>query len=407
MDKTQEEKMKALAKELAKDLKTPEQLSSLTRDLLKITVEAALNAEMEHHLGYAPYAVDGRNTGNSRNGYTEKSLKGEHGEVRIETPRDRQGMFEPVLIGKGQTRIAGMDSRIRYLYATGLSTREIARAFEEMYGAEVSAGLISRVTDAVSEEIRQWQARALEAVYTMVYFDCIVMNVREDGRVINKSVYLALGVGLDGRKVLLGMWIAKTEGARFWLSVVTELKNRGVREILIACVDGLKGFPEAIAAEFPRTRIQLCIVHMVRNTLRFISWKERAKVAASLRNIYNAATEQEALVALDRFAEEWEGRYPRISEPWRRNWENLNTIFDFPEEIRKAIYTTNAIESLNSVIRKSVSKRKVFPSDDSALKMVYLVTEQAAKRWTRPIDNWPQTLHRFTIEFEEQLAPYL
>jgi len=407
MDKTQEEKMKALAKELAKDLKTPEQLSSLTRDLLKITVEAALNAEMEHHLGYAPYAVDGRNTGNSRNGYTEKSLKGEHGEVRIETPRDRQGMFEPVLIGKGQTRIAGMDSRIRYLYATGLSTREIARAFEEMYGAEVSAGLISRVTDAVSEEIRQWQARALEAVYTMVYFDCIVMNVREDGRVINKSVYLALGVGLDGRKVLLGMWIAKTEGARFWLSIVTELKNRGVREILIACVDGLKGFPEAIAAEFPRTRIQLCIVHMVRNTLRFISWKERAKVAASLRNIYNAATEQEALVALDRFAEEWEGRYPRISEPWRRNWENLNTIFDFPEEIRKAIYTTNAIESLNSVIRKSVSKRKVFPSDDSALKMVYLVTEQAAKRWTRPIDNWPQTLHRFTIEFEEQLAPYL
>jgi transposase-like protein len=203
------------------------------------------------------------------------------------------------------------------------------------------------------------------------------------------------------------MWIAKTEGARFWLSIVTELKNRGVREILIACVDGLKGFPEAIAAEFPRTRIQLCIVHMVRNTLRFISWKERKKVAASLRNIYNAATEQEALVALDRFAEEWEGRYPRISEPWRRNWENLNTIFDFPKEIRKVIYTTNAIESLNSVIRKSVRKRKVFPSDDSALKMVYLVTEQAAKRWTRPIDNWPQTLHRFTIEFEEQLAPYL
>jgi transposase-like protein len=407
MDKTQKKKMKALAMELAKDLKTPEQLGSLTRDLLKITVEAALNAEMEHHLGYAPYAVDGRNSGNSRNGYTEKSLKGEHGEVRIATPRDRQGNFEPVLIGKGQTRIAGMDSRIRYLYATGLSTREIARAFEEMYGAEVSAGLISRVTDAVSEEIRQWQSRALEAVYTMVYFDCIVMNVREDGRVINKSVYLALGVGLDGRKVLLGMWIAKTEGARFWLSIVTELKNRGVREILIACVDGLKGFPEAIAAEFPRTRIQLCIVHMVRNTLRFISWKERKKVAASLRNIYNAATEQEALVALDRFAEEWEGRYPRISEPWRRNWENLNTIFDFPEEIRKVIYTTNAIESLNSVIRKSVRKRKVFPSDDSALKMVYLVTEQAAKRWTRPIDNWPQTLHRFTIEFEEQLAPYL
>ena len=407
MNRTQEEKLKQLAGELAKDIKTGEDLSSLSAKLVKLTVEAALGAEMENHLGYPAHSVAGHHTGNSRNGTTRKIFKGDHGEVRIETPRDRNGSFEPEIIKKGQTRITGMDEQILCLYAKGLSTRDIVEAFAEMYGAEVSAGLVSQVTNAVIEQVRQWQARPLDEVYAIVYLDCIVLKIRQDNRVIKKSIYLALGVNLDGQKELLGMWISETEGAKFWLAILTELKNRGLEQILIACVDGLKGFPEAIEVEYPQAKVQLCIIHLVRNSLRYVSWKDYKAVTADLKSIYKSATEAEASRELERFAEKWDEKYPQIAKSWRTHWANLITIFDYPEDIRKAIYTTNAIESLNSVIRKATKKRKVFPNDDAALKVVFLATQAASKKWTMPIKNWKPAMNRFAIEFAEQLAPYV
>jgi putative transposase len=407
MNSRQEEKLKELAGELAKDIKTGEDLSSLSAKLVKLTVEAALGAEMENHLGYPRHSSTGHLSGNSRNGTTPKILKGNHGEVLIETPRDRNGTFEPAIVKKGETRITGMDEQILCLYAKGLSTRDIVEAFQEMYGAEVSAGLVSQVTNAVLEQVREWQARALDEVYPIVYLDCIVLKIRQDKRVIKKAIYLALGVNLEGQKELLGMWISENEGARFWLSVLTELKNRGLEQILIACVDGLSGFPEAIEAVYPEAKVQLCIIHQVRNSLRYVSWKDYKAVTADLKSIYRSATEEEALSELARFAEKWDEKYPQISRSWENHWLNLSLIFDYPEEIRKAIYTTNAIESLNSVIRKATKKRKVFPTDESALKVVYLATQAAARKWTMPIQNWKQAMNRFAIEFEEQLAPYM
>jgi putative transposase len=407
MNSRQVEKLKELAAELAKDIKTGEDLSSLSAKLVKLTVEAALGAEMENHLGYPRHSSVGHLSGNSRNGTTPKILKGNHGAVRIETPRDRNGTFEPEIVKKGETRITGMDEQILCLYAKGLSTRDIVEAFQEMYGAEVSAGLVSQVTNAVLDQVREWQARPLDEVYPIIYLDCIVLKIRQDKRVIKKAIYLALGVNLEGQKELLGMWISENEGARFWLSVLTELKNRGVEQILIACVDGLSGFPEAIEAAYPEAKVQLCIIHQIRNSLRYVSWKDYKAVTADLKSIYRSATEDEALSELEKFAEKWDEKYPQISKSWENHWLNLRTIFDYPEEIRKAIYTTNAIESLNSVIRKATKKRKVFPTDESALKVVYLATQAAARKWTMPIQNWKQAINRFAIEFEEQLAPYM
>jgi putative transposase len=407
MNRTQAEKLKELASELARDIKTGEDLSALSAQLVKLTVEAALSAEMENHLGYPRHASIGHHSGNSRNGTSAKILKGDHGEVQIETPRDRKGTFEPEIVRKGQTRISGMDEQILCLYAKGLSTRDIVEAFEEMYGAEVSAGLVSQVTNAVIEQVREWQARPLDEVYPIVYLDCIILKIRQDKRVIKKAIYLALGVNLDGHKELLGMWISENEGARFWLSILTELKNRGLHEILIACVDGLSGFPEAIEAVYPKAKVQLCIIHQVRNSLKYVSWKDYQAVTADLKNVYRSATEEEALSELEKFGEKWDEKYPQIGKSWRNHWLNLRTIFEYPEEIRKVIYTTNAIESLNSVIRKATKKRKVFPTDDSALKVVYLATQAAAKKWTMPIKNWKEAMNRFAIEFEEQLTPYL
>ena len=402
-----QDKMKALAAELAKDLKTPEDLSAFSAQLTKITVEAALNAEMDNHLGYARHDAAGRDSGNSRNGYTSKTLKGIHGEILLETPRDRNSTFNPQIVSKGQTRITGMDDQILSLYAKGMSTRDIVAVFEEMYGAEVSAGLVSKVTNSVMEAVVEWQNRPLDAVYPIVYLDCIVLKIRQDKRVINKAIYLALGVNLEGHKELLGLWVSENEGAKFWLSVLTELKNRGVEQILIACVDGLSGFPDAINTAFPQAKIQLCIVHMVRNSLKFVPWKDYKAVTADLKQIYSSATEQEGSLELDRFSETWDQKYPHISKSWRKHWPNLITFFDFPSDIKKVIYTTNAIESLNSVIRKSVKTRKLFPNDDSAMKVVYLAIQAASKKWTMPIHNWKQAMNHFMIEFEEQLAPHV
>ncbi len=405
--KSSNPKLEALAKELAKDMKSEEDLSALSRELLKITVETALGAEMEEHLGYEKHALEGRNGGNSRNGYSSKTLKSQHGEVELETPRDRDGSFDPQFIKKGQTRLTQFDDQILFFYAQGLSTREIVAAFKDAYGANVSPTLISKVTDAVLDQVEEWQRRPLQDVYPIVYLDGLVVKIRQDKRVISKTIYIALGINLEGEKECLGLWVSEKEGAKFWLTVLTELQERGIQDILIACVDGLTGFPDAIHTVYPETRIQLCIVHMVRNSLKYVSWKNRKEVAADLKKIYHSLDADEAAQELEAFEARWDDQYPTIAKSWRRHWENLITLFDFPQEIRKVIYTTNAIESLNSVIRKSIKKRKVFPHNNSAFKVVYLAIEQASKKWTMPIRDWKPALNRFMIEFEGRLEAYV
>jgi putative transposase len=397
--------LQAIAQAAAKNIKTEEDLNVFRQMLTKITVETALNVELEDHLGFGK--GEQSEAGNNRNGYTSKTLQTEDGQFELDTPRDRAGSFEPKLVKKHQRRFTSMDDKILFLYAQGMTTREIVATFKEMYDADVSATLISKVTDAVLEQVVEWQSRPLDAVYPIVYLDCIVVKIRQDKKVINKAVYLALGVNMEGHKELLGMWLSENEGAKFWLNVLTELQNRGVKDILIACVDGLKGFPEAINTAFPQTQVQLCIVHMVRNSLKYVPWKDYKAVTADLKQIYQSVTEEEALLALDRFSDQWDDKYPQISRSWRAHWQNLNTLFSYPDDIRKAIYTTNAIESLNSVIRKAIKKRKLFPTDDSAKKVIYLAIQAAAKKWTMPIRNWKLALNRFMIEFEDRLAEYI
>ena len=398
-----EKEMRALAAELAKNIKTEKDLSDFSKQLKKITVEAALGAEMEEHLGYAKHDPEGRHTGNSRNGYSSKTLKGNHGEVDIEVPRDRNSAFEPQIVRKGQSRLTEFDDQILTLYAKGMTTRDIVDTFKEMYGAEVSATLISRVTESVLEKIHEWQSRPLDEVYPIVYLDCLVVKIRQDKRVINKAIYIALGINLEGHKELLGMWLSENEGSKFWLSILTELQNRGIKDIFIACVDGLKGFPEAINTAYPDAKVQLCVVHMVRNSLRFVPWKDKKQVAADLKKIYSSPTVDEAERELDRFSEIWDKKYVAISRSWHKHWPNLITLFDYPEEIRKVIYTTNAIESLNSVIRKAIKNRKIFPHDNSALKVTWLAIQAASKKWTMPLHHWNVALNRFMIEYQGRL----
>lgn len=399
------EELEAFARKTAKSLNTEKDLTDFRRMLTKLTVEAALNAELDDHLGYDKHEITA--SANSRNGYTSKTLQTEDGQFELDTPRDRHGGFEPQLVKKHQTRFTSMDDKVLSLYAKGMTTREISATFKEMYDADVSATLVSRVTDAVIDKVTEWQARPLDAVYPIVYLDCIVVKIRQDKRVINKAIYLALGVNMAGHKELLGMWLAENEGAKFWLSVLTELQNRGVKDILIACVDGLKGFPDAINAVYPETQIQLCIVHLVRNSIKYVVWKDYKAVTQDLKKIYHSATEEEGLLSLQQFSERWDDKYPQISKSWRSRWENINTLFNYPADIRKVIYTTNAIESLNSVIRKVLKKRKLFPTDDSARKVIYLAIEDASKKWTMPIRDWKPALNHFMIEFEDRLQDYV
>ena len=396
------DKLLELAREAGKSVKSEADFAELRQQLMKATIEAALGAELDDHLDSAEASEP-----NSRNGYSSKRLQTDDGEFELKTPRDRAGDFEPQLVKKHQRRFTAMDDKILFLYAQGLSTREIVRAFEDMYGAEISPTLVSKVTNAVIDQVVEWQARPLDEVYPIVYLDCIVVKIRQDKTVINKAIYLALGVNLEGHKELLGLWISENEGAKFWLNVLTELQNRGVKDILIACVDGLKGFPDAISTAFPQTQIQLCIVHMVRNSMKYVSWKDYKAVSADLKKIYQSATEDDALLELDALAARWGDKYPQVSKTWRAHWQNLNTLFRYPSDIRKAIYTTNAIESLNSVIRKAIKKRKLFPTDDSAKKVIYLAVSEASRRWSKPIKNWRSALNRFTIEFEDRLADYV
>ncbi|MBV1929390.1 MAG: IS256 family transposase [Gammaproteobacteria bacterium] len=397
--------IEAFARKAAKGIKTEKDLSNFSQLLTKITIEAALNAELDDYLGYDKHTTS--SSSNSRNGYSSKTVTADEGQFDIDVPRDRDSSFEPQIVKKHQTRLTVMDEKIHCLYAKGMSTREIGATFKEMYDADVSPTLISRVTDAVIEQVIEWQSRPLDSIYPIVYLDCIVVKIRQDKRVINKAIYLALGVNMEGHKELLGMWLSENEGAKFWLGVLTELQTRGVKDILIACVDGLKGFPDAIQAVFPQTQIQLCIVHMIRNSVRYVPWKDYKAVTADLKKIYQSATEEEALLALDQLSERWDGKYPQISRSWRAHWDNINTLFKYPDDIRKAIYTTNAIESLNSVIRKVIKKRKLFPTDDSAKKVVFLAVQDASKKWTMPIRNWKLALNRFMIEFEDRLSDFV
>jgi len=378
--------------------------AGLLKQLTKKVAERALNTEMEQHLGYAKHSPEGRNTGNSRNGKSRKTVRSVHGELEIDIPRDRNGSFEPKLIRKGEKQLNGFDDRIISLYARGMTTRDIQAHFEESYGVEVSATFISQVTNDVLDEVKQWQQRPLDSVYPVVYLDCLVVRSRDSGAVQNKSVYLALGINTEGEKELLGLWMAQTEGAKFWLSVMNELKNRGVQDIFIACVDGLKGFPEAIEAVFPKTQVQLCIVHQIRHSLRYVNWKQRKVIAADLKRIYGAATQKEAELALTEFAEKWDEQHPTISLSWRNNWERLSVFFDYPPEIRKVIYTTNAIESLNASLRKITKTRRSFPTDDSVMKILYLALHQISKKWTMPIRDWKAAMSQFMIMYSDRVS---
>ena len=391
---------------LLANYKKPEDLigeNGLLKQLTKLLVEKALDAEMTEHLGHDRHEQVANSAGNTRNGKSKKTLKGEFGELPIDIPRDRHGSFEPQLIPKHQTRWNGFDVKIISLYARGMTVREIQAHLQEMYGTEVSPSLISSVTDAVSEEVKAWQARPLDPIYPIVYLDCIHVKVRE-GAVRVKAVYLAIGITMQGNKEVLGLWLAQTEGAKFWLQVVTELRNRGVQDIFIACVDGLKGFPEAIEAVFPKTVVQLCIVHMVRHSLNYVSWKRRKEVAADLRHIYQAATAQEAEQRLGEFEARWDEEYLPIGQSWRRNWSRLIPFFDYPPEIRKVIYTTNAIESVNMSLRKLTKNRGSFPSDEALLKLFYLALRNISLKWSMPIRDWKAALTRFTIEFGDRIS---
>jgi putative transposase len=390
--------------ELLASVSSPEQLlgkDGLLKQLTARLVEKALQAEMTQHLGYD--AGQGKPSANGRNGYSSKILTTDHGDVTIDVPRDREGSFEPKVVKKRERRVAGFDDRILALYARGMTMRDIQGHLQDLYGVEVSPDLISRVTDAVMDDVANWQGRPLDAVYPIVYLDALVVKIRDEGVVRNKAVYLALGVTVQGGKEVLGMWIEQNEGAKFWLKVVSELKNRGVRDILVACCDGLKGFPEAIEAAFPQTVVQTCIVHMIRNSVRFVGYKDRKEVVRDLKPVYTASSRDDAEHALARFEEKWNRRYPMIAASWRAAWERVVPFLDFPPEIRRIIYTTNAIESMNSTLRKLVYYRGHFPSDDAVFKLLFLALRNLEKRWNRSAREWTKALGQFAVYFAGRL----
>lgn len=404
-EKKQDEDVDAMLDRLLEGKRPEEVVGSggLLEDLTKRLLERALEGELSEHLGYEKHDARGRDGGNSRNGRTRKRVKTDTAEMEIEVPRDRDGSFAPKLVPKGRRRLPGFDEKVIALYARGMTTREIQGHLKELYKVEVSPSLISTVTDAVLDDVKTWQSRPLEAVYPIVYLDAIHVKMRASGHVQTQAVYLALALTLEGEKELLGMWVGEAEGAKFWVSVLTELKNRGLRDMLIASVDGLSGFPDAIEAVYPKTQVQLCIVHMVRNSLRFVAWKERRVVARDLRAIYQAPTLEAAEAALTAFEERWDARFPMISRSWRTNWANLTPFFDYPPEIRRVMYTTNAIESMNAQLRKVTKKRGAFPGPDAVRKVLYLAMMKASERWTRPVQNWPAALNHFALVFPDRI----
>jgi putative transposase len=405
MPKKTKDRSEELIAELVKGMRTTEELfgkEGLFTKLKKAALESLLEAEMTEHLGYAKHAPEGFNGGNSRNGHGTKSVVVADEEVELDIPRDREGTFEPQVVKKGQRRIAGFDDQIIALYARGLSVREIQGHVKDMYDVDVSPDLISRVTDQVLADIEAWQRRTLDQVYAIVYFDGFVVRVRDEGLVRNKTVYLVLGVDTDGRKDVLGMWMAQTEGAKFWLQVASDLRHRGVEDILIACCDGLKGLPEAIEAVFAKTTVQTCIVHVVRQSTRFVNWKDQKQVVQDLRKVYGAANEEDALRALDAFEHSWNKSYPSIASSWRSNWLRISPFFSLPAELRRAVYTTNPIEALNRQLRKITKTRGAFPTDAAVMKLLWLAVDRAAKGWEMPIANWGKVRHQLAILFEQR-----
>lgn len=424
MDVSLRSKAEQLAGEMASQAKTAEDLNGLMRLMMKSALERMLNTEMDVHLGRktltvnadeppaempasvepSPPASRGERSSNRRNGRSRKTVRGDLGELTIATPRDRNGTFEPQLIGKHQRRVPGFDEKILALYAKGMTTRDIQEIVRELYDVEISATLISEITADLDAEATVWRTRPLEAVWPIVYFDGIVVHVRgANGRVSRHTIYVAIGVNLEGHKELLGLWLDQTEGAKFWLACLTDLKSRGLRDIFVACVDGLSGFAEAIHAAYPQTSVQLCIVHLVRAALRYVSTQDGTAVTADLKKIYQAATVVEAEQALEDFAKAWDAKYPTIAKMCRAKWTDIITLFDFPPAIRRAIYTTNAIESVNSVIRKFTRNRKIYPNEESALKIVYMAIHEASKKWTMPIHHWKQALNHFAILYEGRM----
>lgn len=378
--------------------------TGLLKQLTKAVVERAMQAEMTGHLGYEKHDPAGYKSGNSRNGNSKKTVTGEFGQIELETPRDRKGTFEPKIVAKHQTRFTGFDDKIISMYSRGMTTREIQGHLEEMYGLEVSPALVSQVTDAVQDEVRAWQSRALESTYPIMYLDALYVRMRDNGQVQNRAVYVAIGVNMEGVKDVLGLWTSANEGAKFWLQVLTEIRNRGVKDVFIACVDGLKGFPDAIESVFPKAQVQLCIVHMVRHTLNYVSWKQRREVAEDLRTIYTAATTQAAELALEQFAAKWDKTHATLSQVWRRNWERIIPFFDYPAEIRKVIYTTNAVESLNMTLRKIIKTRGSFPNEEAAMKLLFLALRNHSKKWNA-VQNWREALNRFQLLWPERMPP--
>jgi putative transposase len=413
MDETLKLKAEQLAGDFANQAQTLDDLNGLIRNLMKSALERMLDAEMDVYLGRKAVAAlpagnvqstDRSAPKNRRNGRSQKTISGEVGEITLDTPRDRNGTFEPLLIPKYQRRLSGFDAKILTLYAKGMTTRDIQDVVQELYGVEVSPTLVSQITADLDDQVTAWRQRRLDAVWPIVYLDGIVVHVRGDnGRVSQHTMYVALGVNLQGKKELLGLWLSETEGAKFWLNCLTDLKNRGLNDIFIVCVDGLTGFPAAIRTAYPQAKVQLCIVHLVRAALKYVTDTDSKPVATGLKRIYQSATAQEAEQELEKFAEVWGEKYPTIVKQWRLKWSEITTLFDFPPAIRKAIYTTNAIESVNSVIRKFTRNRKQYPNAESALKLVYLAIHEASKHWTLPIRGWKAALNHFAIMFEDRL----
>lgn len=409
MDEKLQSRAEQLAEEFASSATTIEELNGLMRLMMKSGLERMLNTEMDVHLGRkggteSPATEEAKRVDNRRNGRSKKTVQGELGEVTLSTPRDRNGTFEPQIVGKHQRRIPDFDEKILALYAKGMTTRDIQEIVEQLYGVEVSPTLVSSITEDLDEEVTAWRTRSLDSVWPIVYFDGIVVHVRgENRRVSQHTIYVALGVNLEGNKELLGLWLSQTEGAKFWLSCLTDLKNRGLNDIFVACIDGLSGFAEAIHAAYPQTQVQLCIVHLVRAALRYVSSEDSKQVIVDLKKIYQAATVEEAETALEEFSQAWDAKYPTIAKVWRSKWTDIITLFDFPPPIRKAIYTTNAIESVNSVIRKFTKNRKIYPNEGSALKLIYMAIHEASKKWTMPIHHWKPALNHFAIMYEDRL----
>jgi len=401
-EKTREQ-AKELTALLASECRDMADVQSLLKELFKDTVESMLEGEMEEHLGYEKHSVLGNNSGNSRNGYGQKTLKTEIGEATLSVPRDRNGEFDPQVIGKRQTRTEDLENRVLAMYAKGMSTRDIEDHLRDIYGVEASSSLVSRITDKIMPAVTEWQSRPLDAVYPIIFLDGIVFKVRKDARVINKCLYTVLGINIDGRKELLGMWLSENESASFWTGILNELKNRGVQDVLIACRDNLNGFSGAVETVFPKTEQQLCVIHQIRNSTKYVSYKDIKPVMADLKLVYGAPTLEDAEYRLEEFREKWGKKYPQILKSWDANWAELSTYFKYPQEVRTLIYTTNAVEGFHRMLRKFTKTKTIYPTDDAFRKSVYLSIQEISKKWTMPIRDWGCIIGQLSMFFGDRL----